>query len=240
MVTIIALIGQLIQGRVDGVLIDERNMISLSRLQIVLWSIVVLSSIVTFVGARAQTPELDPLNIKIPETLWVLMSISTATLVGSPLIRSATQTNKNPNLGEVLPNLRRSQLESRSRTALPRNRTEISEEDEIKLTLIEEDRETNGNVLKNTHAKNATWLDMFRGELVSNSSQVDMAKLQNFFFTVFLAMVYIGAILQYLSRNTIPDTLPEVSDSMVTLLGISHAGYLMAKGLQTSPQENKT
>ena len=47
MVLLLVVIGSQIAGRFDGVLIDPRNKISLSRLQLVLWTVVVLSAWMT-------------------------------------------------------------------------------------------------------------------------------------------------------------------------------------------------
>src|SRR5262245_16717810 len=40
-------VGQGITGRLQGLLIDERNKMSLSRLQLVLWTLVILSGLLT-------------------------------------------------------------------------------------------------------------------------------------------------------------------------------------------------
>lgn len=63
-------------------------MISLSRFQMLVWTVLVLSAYGTLAVTRAA--ELDPLtalDVEIPQTVWVLMGISTTSLVGSPLIR---------------------------------------------------------------------------------------------------------------------------------------------------------
>src|SRR5689334_8393518 len=82
--------GRGITGLWRGVLIDERNKMSLSRLQLALWTILILASFLTaaLINIHKGQPP-DPLSIAIPETLWGLMGISTASLVGSPLIKGA-------------------------------------------------------------------------------------------------------------------------------------------------------
>ncbi len=77
-------------GRVFGALIDGRNKMTLSRLQMIIWTIVVMSSFITAVQfnlsllpgqvAGAAT------DVAIDPTLWALMGISTASLVGSPML----------------------------------------------------------------------------------------------------------------------------------------------------------
>ena len=85
----ILIIGNGITGKWSGALIDDRNKISLSRLQSVLWTVLVLSAFLTaaltninFVGAIAG------LQIALPQQLWILMGISLSSLIGTPLIHN--------------------------------------------------------------------------------------------------------------------------------------------------------
>jgi hypothetical protein len=84
----IVLIGHGITGQLDGFLIDPRNKMSLSRLQLVLWTIVILPAFLAAAvfnfGAGAE----DPLNITVPPEVWGLLGISAGSLVGSGIIKS--------------------------------------------------------------------------------------------------------------------------------------------------------
>ncbi|MCK4458266.1 MAG: hypothetical protein KAT13_01350, partial [Methanosarcinales archaeon] len=73
-------------GRWAGLLIDERNRMSLSRLQMILWTAIILSGLLVAALSNTTLGAKDPLAIALPEELWMLMGISTASLVGSPLI----------------------------------------------------------------------------------------------------------------------------------------------------------
>lgn len=67
MVLFLALIGWVINGRFRGVLIDSRNKMSLSRFQVTMWTIVIMSAFVTMGLARARKggiEKLTPDNIK--------------------------------------------------------------------------------------------------------------------------------------------------------------------------------
>jgi len=114
MFMLLALAGHEINGQWFGVLIDGRNKISLSRLQITLWTVLVLSAyftlalprvsammvaapppVVAKAPATALTPEDAPtvavgqaLDIRFPEELIVAMGISAASFAGSSLIKS--------------------------------------------------------------------------------------------------------------------------------------------------------
>jgi hypothetical protein len=95
MIGFVALIGKLITGRWSGIFINERNKMSLSRFQLVLWTLIVLSAFLTIALERIYASATDPLAIQIPQELWALLGISTTALVGSPLILS-TKVPKTP------------------------------------------------------------------------------------------------------------------------------------------------
>ena len=83
-----AISGHGIKGVWRGVFIDERNMISLSRLQMLVWTVVVLSAYGTMALARVQETPATALDVAVPDTLWLLIGISTTSLVGSPLLKN--------------------------------------------------------------------------------------------------------------------------------------------------------
>jgi hypothetical protein len=87
MALFIAMTGKSITGLWRGALIDKRNKISLSRLQMILWTTVVLSAFLTVALNRVVMGEADPLAVGIPTQLWVLIGISTTSLVGSSLVK---------------------------------------------------------------------------------------------------------------------------------------------------------
>lgn len=209
-----------IKGVMRGALIDERNKISLSRFQMLTWTIVVLAAYGTIVIARAKSGDpLTALDVKIPQTLLLLMGISTTSLVGSPLIKS---TKKEPALGLK------------------------SEENKKLLTDQGSDPDTcrvEGQIVHNRNFKDAKWSDLFTGEEVANVTHLDLAKIQMFFFTGLVVLSYtvaIGQLLQETATSALV-SLPEVGDGMVTLLGISHSGYLVHKAVPvTKPQHTES
>ena len=81
-------VGHGITGRLQGLLIDERNKMSLSRLQLVLWTLVILSGLLTLALSNIGRSSPTPLAIVVPTQIWLLMGISTTSLVGSPLLKS--------------------------------------------------------------------------------------------------------------------------------------------------------
>jgi hypothetical protein len=83
-------VGWKTKGNILGILVDSRNRFSLSRFQIVLWTIAVLSLLAgAFVG-RLLAGVANPLNVAIPTELLAAMGIS----VGSAASASAIKAGK--------------------------------------------------------------------------------------------------------------------------------------------------
>jgi hypothetical protein len=195
-----------------GWMINEQNRMSLSRLQMFLWTIVVLSAFVTAVFANLHFKHIETaVSIAIPEELWLAMGISITSLVGSGLI-----------------------LESKK------------DKDPKKVQL--RDIKNRAGVLV-TKAK-PSLLDLIRGEEVSNSDKIDLTRLQNLLFTFVLVGTYMSSLsamfvklvtqtpeIQNIADNFPITSFPELGAGAVTLLTISHAGYLAAKAIDKQPSE---
>jgi len=80
--------GQGLTGSWRGLLIDERNKMSLSRLQLLSWTLVILSAIMAAAMSNVARGLQAPLDFTIPSELWVLMGISTTSLIAAPAILS--------------------------------------------------------------------------------------------------------------------------------------------------------
>jgi hypothetical protein len=198
-----------------GLLIDERNKMSLSRLQMITWTIVVLSGFVTAAlwNTRFEKHK-DPLSIAVPAQLWCLMGISTISLVGSPLIRS-TKTADPLNTGET-----RSEAETKE---LARMKEELARQKVPPDTI-----DTQGKIVIWKWPEDARVADLFQGDELGNAAHLDLGKVQMFFFTVVLVLTYTVALARVFIHVSSPITeLPPVDEGMVALFGISHAGFLM-------------
>ncbi len=205
-----AVAGHGVTGRLRGALIDERNMMSLSRLQIALWTLVVASGYLAAVLGNVGVPD-APATVVIPPNLWLLMGISATSMVGSPLAKS---NRRQAHVSQKAVENMREMLEARGRGQV----------------------KTVGAIAANPSPKNAEWGDLFRGEEVGNAWLFDMAKLQMFYFTVILVLIYgvqLGELLQNGTQGVA--TLPEVPGAMLAVLGVSHAGYLTSKAVPHTP-----
>jgi len=213
MLLFIAVTGLAIVKRPAGILIDDRNVISLSRFQMTGWTVILLSAYVSAALFNIYAGVDDPLAVGVPKELWLAMGISTTSLVGSPLLlaQKKTKTASMTALNNTL-----SLLQSAGQ---PLNSEKIE-----------------GQILGNDKPSLAQWSDMFTGDETSNGAHIDLSKLQMFFFTLAIILSYVFALWQTF-RYAQPDGIsqfPALDDSTVALLGISHSGYLASKAVPRS------
>ena len=258
MFIIIGFIGKSLNKGGWGVLIDNRNMMSLSRLQIVLWTVVILSAFLTVGLARvsdsrfnpdgyfyepAETSEeetkqeptwADPLGIQLPPLLWALMGISVTSAVGSPLLKAAKA--------------QRTAGEDRRRTRAAMKLTIDGEQSKIAtydavLTEVtrdlppEKSLDNQGALVKKKKWQDAMFSDIFMGEEVSNFMYVDIAKVQNFFFTMITVLAYTVALaVAMLTASSIAEFIafPDLPAGLIAVISISHGGYLTDKAFTHS------
>lgn len=86
MIIFLGIIGKAINERWSGILINELNVMSLSRLQIVIWTVIILSAYLTATTARIYSGHPDPLGIVVDWQIWALLGISSTSLVATPII----------------------------------------------------------------------------------------------------------------------------------------------------------
>ncbi len=180
--------GHGVTGYAHGVLIDDRHRLSLSRLQMLLWTVLVLSAYLAAALANIGNGDASPLDVTVPSELWIAMGISTASLVAAP------------------------------------------------AALQHKARRRPGQVQSLPSPADARMADLFRGEETTDHDDLDLGKVQMFLFTVVLVVGY-GLALGHLFATTAGPLrdLPTVDEAVVTLLAISHAGYLAKKALPTGP-----
>ncbi|WP_325427193.1 hypothetical protein [Aquabacterium sp.] len=209
--------GRAVTGQWLGALIDERNVVSLSRFQMALWTGLLLSAFFCAAMLNLAQGDSEALKIAVAPELWALMGISATSLVASPLILT-TKAEKPPNEAEA----------------------------QNSLVLLDRKEETPGNadhvgqLVVNRDIKNARWSDLFTGEEVGNATHLDLTRIQMFFFTIVTAVTYGGLVVQkfWTFGSDGINELPNLHASMVALLGISHTGYLAAKAVPHSRDAN--
>ncbi len=213
-------LGAIISRRPLGVLVSNRNLMSLSRFQMVAWSIVILSVFLTIAFRRIMAGVAAPLDIGVDPQLWALMGISTTSLVGTPLILQ-NKTTKDTDPSTV----------TKAATTLGESPAEV-----------EINRQ--GTLYANAKIEDARVTDMFEGDEVGNTAYVDIAKVQMFLFTIIMIVAFCYQVyyaFAQLGTNLGQDmiakyaVMPALSSGMIGLLGISHAGYLGSKTANHTP-----
>lgn len=236
------IVGHGITGKPLGALIDEQDKMSLARLQLVVWTIVILSAWLTAVLWNILINKYNPLMIGIPQQVWLLLGISTATLVGTTLVLNPKK-NKPSNSDELNLQLYTKSLQMNDKDLADRlvgtrilGKSDVVDNmnrkvlDKLGLVKI-------GQLIANKSPAQANLGNLFQGDEVGNFVELDMGKLQLFFFTLILVLTYAIALGSMFASTNVMNgitTFPALDDSMVALLGISHAGNLINQGISHS------
>jgi hypothetical protein len=215
------LTGKALTGRGLGILINDRNLMSLSRLQLVIWTIIIVSGFFVIALVRIKSADVDqPLAIGVPWQIWTLLGISATSFVGTPLLygnKMAEQPKDAPKI--------ESQVASEFANETPAD--------------VAENRR--GILYANSGVRDARFTDMFQGDELVNTHLVDVAKLQMFFFTIAVAIAYAVQLFQLIAYGDLGQSgthLPDLQDGLLALMGVSHAGYLGSKSIDKTPTQN--
>jgi len=205
--------GKISGGRMVSALIDERNLMSLSRTQAVVWTMLILSGYFVMALVRMKHGEAAPLNVAIDSKLWILMGISVTSLIGTPFLLS-DKRKKDP----------ADQAIDKASAALKEPPAQI-------------DADRQGTLYANASAADARLTDLFQGEEVGNTAYIELSKIQMFLFTLIAAAVFASQLWNQFANVTTADLshMPQLPEGLIALLGISHAGYLGNKSVDHTP-----
>lgn len=211
-------VGMAINGRPAGMFIDNRNRMSLSKFQAACWTALVISALATMVAARIAAGVEEPLEVTIPNELLAALGLSATSLVATPALLSMKSQSPPPARSDV------------AATA-------------SKLGMAVGQVDVTGRVFGRMQPGQARWLDMFRGDEVSNAADPDLSKIQQFLLTLLVLGVYTAALIQMFVASRQSATLilapqaslPPLSEQFIWLLGISHASYLAYKAMPHGP-----
>lgn len=205
-----AAVGQWISQHYLGILIDNRNVFSLSRIQIGGWFLLIASAILTMAIINLVNKDPKAIDIDMPPELLALMGISTTSLVGSALILS---NKKSAGMSD---------------DALKTAITAVASQ-----TKTDADQLCNqGMLIANKSMEQARLKDLLTGEELADAAHIDIVRVQMLFFTAALLAVYGAEIVQRVV-TAMPQThgFPSINQYMVGLIAISHGGYLMNKAI---------
>ena len=168
---------------VFGILVDNRLRYSLSQLQLVIWTIVILSFLSGLFITRLIGGVESPLNIKIPNEVLIIMGIS----IGSAVSAGAIKASKD-------------------------------------IKNVSEIKDLNGT---------PKFTQLFFVEEGSGPPNIiDVTRFQNFWITLIVVVAYVFTVITYIDKAGGLGSeflLPSFDGTVLTLLGISHAGYLANK-----------
>jgi hypothetical protein len=227
----IAALGLWIMGDATGVLISNRNLVSMSRTQTVLWTLIVFPAIFVLAAQRAHyLGGNQALDFSIPPEIWGALGISLTSLVGTPLLLQP-KTDQVP-----------------SDKALTKSQAALSDPNQP-ISAQQISQQSLGTLFSNPDPSDARISDMFQGDEVGNAAYVDPAKVQMFVFTLVLILSYAVSLWKMFAGITISSdaalrvaqlakitALPTLSSSQIAVLGISHAGYLSSKAVSHTDQ----
>ena len=211
LIIVASALGRLLGRGLLGFLIDVRSgtaRYSLTQFQLFLWTFLIISLISAVFWTRLlQGSKGGALDFTIPGELLAVLGIS----VGSAATSTAVKTHKDD------PAVRNRKAAANAQAAAVAAAAGVT------------------TVAPAPAAAAAG--DPFFGQvfLVEEGSSVDQAvdvtKFQNFWFTIILAAAYVALVVNAIqSTKDISDfALPGFSQQFVTLLGISHAGYIAGK-----------
>lgn len=212
--------GVAVTGRAMGIAMSGWNDYSLSKLQMALWTIVVLAAVLVFAKIRLLGVfghVADPLQFTIPGDLLAAMGISAFTAAATPAIL-ALKSSQSATSGEV-------------NAAQQRVADGIGGKAQNTCAT--------GRAVGRVSQESASWLDMVTGDETSNAGIVDLSKVQQLLITILLLGTYISMLIRVLATATKADDLaglPNLSQYFVGLLAVSHAGYLAYKATPKGAQ----
>ncbi|WP_308635026.1 hypothetical protein [Paenibacillus silvisoli] len=207
----VAVIGKGKMNHLLGILINERNLMSLSRLQITLWTVLLTSSYFTILIENLANNPGEPLQLQFDSTMLALMGISSASAFLSPMIQAA---KKNREIDGTL----KAQLVQGAAKCYNKTSEEI-------------EGSMQGTLYANPSYKDAQFSDIFEGEEMQNHAYIDVAKVQMFLFTIMALLIYGATIFTMLMTHESGQitSFPELPEAFIGLIGISNGGYLTSK-----------
>jgi hypothetical protein len=218
-------LGRRLKGRWDGIFIDERNKISLSRLQVIAWTVLILSSLLVAVMVNLIERAASPLNVVVPAQLWIVLGIGVGSAAVAPAIQGIKRDQTPATAAAAaMPTAARNVVAAPAAGA-PAPTAATGGTAPVSM----------GVLVCNWTPQGATWIDLFRGEELGNFETVDIGKLQMFLITIILMLGYGATILALFAKGGEITSLPLIDTGMDVLLGISHAGYLANKAVNRTP-----
>ncbi len=251
-----------VKGGAFAILVDGDNRFSLSRLQLVLWTLVVLSAFWTMAMTRTG----DSLKHKAG---YECAPVAQAQVVEGEEGEGEAEAEACPAApldiqipvelwalmgismtGAVAAPLVRETKKQRTLAQTPAYQNMLDEGHKQAVDLAakagkkgleapKQEFMAVGGVVVRLEEEDPKWSDLFMSMDVQKSPRIDMGKVQNFFFTAIAVVGYgvmLGAAFWANTRSFGAFfQMPVLSEGLLAILGISHAAKLVEQNLTTTP-----
>jgi hypothetical protein len=209
LVALCVVAGVLVNGRPEGILINDRNRMSLARVQWIAWIIVLLGAyFVEAVWNVAHSGDFPDMQTQ----LFGLLGIASVSPIVSSLIVDAKKRSP------VIP------------TGQP------DEQQALQPLAAGDFPGRKGAMDVNYNVSDASWGDLYLGEEVANRYVVDVARLQKLIITALLILAYLIHLWKAFSPDGSGALdMPGVGTTFLGLLGVSHGAYLADKATPKTP-----
>jgi hypothetical protein len=220
LVVVVAL-GHAIRGGWFGWLVDQENRMSLTRLQIVLWTTLTVAAVVV-AGVtnllREPAAAATAFALVIPAQLWLLLGINVASATGTTILLGSKRAEDPTPRALVRAGFTTEVVSTVKGQEVARNPAR---------TVRTGMQVADGIVTKNETPEQARFIDLFSGDELANSPYLDVGKVQMFLFTAIAVVGYALAVgAAFAAAPTAAFVFPAFSESLLTLIAVSHAGYL--------------
>jgi len=222
---VLGLAGYAAHQRWDGIFIDRENRVSLARFQLIVWTLLLVSALLTAgLNNAVKPPAPSPLAIRIPPKIWALLGLGAFTAVSAPAIAEGLRIPA-ANVAVACPPGGPGGTVGSSAA----DRRVSAELDAFQTSQNLSARPCfDGRVLVKNSPADARWSDLVLGDY-QGFRYVDVSKLQQLAFTLLLISVY-GMALRVRMAGTDPiQEFPDVDTGFVALLALSHGAYLADK-----------
>jgi hypothetical protein len=205
-------VGLALKGLWFGVLIDDRNRLSLSRTQQVAWSILLLGGLGALGWFNAIQGGIQPSEIfpTMDPALWAALGINLAV---TPFLSAGILASKD------------------SLVTSPGSVSQGATTTNSVVTAAALDR--------NENPHEAGWIDLVTGETAGMDNTIDVSRLQHLIISGVLLTTYFIALVKLVDKIRIADvapghptfftSMPPASITFLGLLAFSHASYLIFK-----------
>lgn len=222
------------RGCWDGLLIDETNRKSLSRLQAIIWGTIVVSGVAAGLAINvargcAEPPEgvtpgegactTNPWDLHYPEQFLVLVALSATVVVLAAAVNGANaartlnaKANRSAQFAGILATPLDGQIADPVHDAVAPFRFY-------------------GVIAGKNHVDRSSWNDIAKGDVGAHAAYLDITRVQFLIVTLLVAGAYAVFFLRELTDPTGGVMFPAFDAGLNTLLGISAAAYVSLKAI---------